>query len=362
MRTQSVGGTGSALVPGYDGGLPVATARLVLLGTAMAFVGLRVAGVSLSLQTQAGIYLVGMVAMNLPHGGFEHFANLRRRGAIFQGWYLGAYLGLIAFFLVVLFVAPVAGLALAIGVAMAKGGLADVHAMAVLAGDDHLRSRSQRWLAAAVRGGVVMAVPMVVYPETFYTFSSYMVSIFEPGALAAVIGPEELAVTRPLIGGVFAALAVAHVGIGARTATGSGAYRADVLETLALIVFFVAVPVIVAVGLYFPFWYSARQVARETAIEDDEAGATGEWGILDVLEADDSRLVALGAWGVLVVGALATFGLAALVWTVSPNPLGGATLLPGLVAFWSIFISVIALPHVVIGGVLDRTRGIWYVP
>ena len=63
-----------------------------------------------------------------------------------------------------------------------------------------------------------------------------------------------------------------------------------------------------------------------------------------------------------VVGAVATFGLAALLWTVSPQPLGGAPLLMGLVAFWSVFISIIALPHVVVGAVLDRGRGIWHVP
>jgi hypothetical protein len=32
------------------------------------------------------------------------------------------------------------------------------------------------------------------------------------------------------------------------------------------------------------------------------------------------------------------------------------------VAFWSIFVSVIALPHVVVGSWLDGERGIWYVP
>jgi hypothetical protein len=45
-----------------------------------------------------------------------------------------------------------------------------------------------------------------------------------------------------------------------------------------------------------------------------------------------------------------------------PNPLGDATLLPGLVAFYTIFVCIIALPHVVVGHWLDRTRGLWYVP
>lgn len=60
-------------------------------------------------------------------------------------------------------------------------------------------------------------------------------------------------------------------------------------------------------------------------------------------------------------GALATFAVLAVVYLVVPNPLGGAALLPGAVALWSVFISIVALPHVV-GSLLDRERGIWYVP
>jgi len=32
------------------------------------------------------------------------------------------------------------------------------------------------------------------------------------------------------------------------------------------------------------------------------------------------------------------------------------------VAFWSVFISIVALPHIVVGSLLDQDRGIWYVP
>jgi hypothetical protein len=53
--------------------------------------------------------------------------------------------------------------------------------------------------------------------------------------------------------------------------------------------------------------------------------------------------------------------LAAVYWAF-PNPLAGTSFLPGAVAFWSVFISIVALPHVVVGSLLDRDRGIWYVP
>jgi len=348
------------LIPEVAGGTTLGVSRAALLALVAVFAGATLVGVEVPLQTQAVVYLFGMVAMNLPHGGFEHFNNLRRRTTEFQLRYVGLYLGSIAAFVTLLFVAPVAGLALAISVAVAKGGHGGLHVMDATYGTDHLQTTFQRVLAVVVRGGAVMAVPIFFFPETFHAFSAIMVDIFEPGALAAVSPYFDL--TRWLIGAGYGALLVAHLGLGYVRSTGSGAYLADAVETLLLVVYFAVVPVVIAVGLYFPLWYSARQVARTTAVDDDTAGETTGEGLLAVLDSNDTRLVALGAWGVLIVGSIATFGLAALLWTLSPQPLGGESLAIGLVAFWSIFISIIALPHVVIGSWYDRDRGIWYVP
>lgn len=348
------------LVPEVPGGTTLAVSRVALLALTVAFAGAAIAGVELSLRTQAFVYLFGMVALNLPHGGFEHFNNLRRRTVTFQSRYVALYLTSIAGFITLLFVAPIAGLALAISVAVAKGGHGGLHVMDATYGTDHLRSKPQRALAALVRGGAVMAVPIFFFPETFHTFSEIMVDIFEPGGLAAVSPYFDL--TRWLIGGGFGALLVAHLSLGYARAAGTGSYVADAVETLLLVVYFAVVPVVVAVGLYFPLWYSARQVARTTAVDSEPEESTSGEGVLAILDSDDTRLVALGAWGVLIAGSVATFGLAALLWTLAPQPLGGESIAIGLVAFWSIFISIIALPHVIIGSWYDRDRGIWYVP
>ena len=349
------------LVANASGGLPLTASRLSLVVVAAVFGVGRLSGLSVSLRAQAVVYLLGMVAMNLPHGGYEHFENLRRRATAFQAKYIVAYLTGITLFVALFFVAPVAGLALAVSVAVLKGGFGGVQSMKALYGTDHLRTRPQRWLAAIVRGSAVMMVPMVFWTDTFYAFSAVMVNIFEPGALSAVAG--DLATRRLALGIGYGALLVAHLGFGYHRSTGTGSFRADAAETLLLVAYFAVVPVVVAVGLYFPLWYSARQVARSTAVDkpavdpDDHDG-----GLLDALDAEDPARVTLASWGVLIVGSVATFGLAAVIWTLSPRPLGGAGLRIGLVAFWSIFVSIIALPHVVVGAWLDHTRGIWYVP
>lgn len=338
--------------------LSLTVSRVGLLAVAVAVAALRLGGVSIPLETQAIAYLVGMVALNLPHGGYEHFANLRRRTNEFRWQYVGGYLLAVAAGIGLFLVAPVVGLTLAIAVVVAKGGGGDLYVLEATAGTGHLRSRTQKLLAVAARGGAAMAVPIVAFPNTFHTFSAIMVAVFDPGALGPVSSLFD--VTRPLIGGGYGAVLAGHLALGFHRRDGSGSWRADAAETLLLVGYFAVVPVVLAVGLYFPLWYSARQVTRELAVDSDPSEGT------DLLGSDDTAgsvgAVALRAWGILIGGALATGLVVAAVWLAAPNPLGGAGLLLGGVAFWSIAISIVALPHVVVGGVLDRKRGIWHVP
>ncbi|MFB6296266.1 MAG: Brp/Blh family beta-carotene 15,15'-dioxygenase [Halobacteriales archaeon] len=329
--------------------------RLSLAALAVGFGALGAAGVGVPLRAQMVVYLVGMVALNLPHGGYEHVENLRRRRPTFRWRYVAAYLALIAGFVGLFLLAPVAGLALALCVAMAKGGLGGLRVMDATSGTDHLKSRGQRALAAAVRGGAVMLVPIVFWPGVFFAFSSMMVGLVDPGALAPYRGAFEG--LRSVIGGGYSLALVGHVGIG-YVRGGGRSWAIDAAESVLLVAYFAAVPVLIAVGLYFPFWYSARQVARTATVESEPRAQEGH----DLLGGGGESAVALRAWGVLVAGALATFAVLAAVYAVFPNPPTGGSLLSGGVAFWTVFISIVALPHVVVGSVLDRERGIWYVP
>jgi Brp/Blh family beta-carotene 15,15'-monooxygenase len=330
--------------------------RAALGGLVVLFAGARLLGVTVSLRTQAAVYLVGMVALNLPHGGYEHFANLRRRAMRFRGRYVAGYLLLAGAFVGLFLRFPVAGLALAVTVAVLKGGGGDLYVLRATTGTGHLQSRPQRLLAVVARGGAVMAVPIVAFPSTFHAFSSLMIGMVDPGGLGGVATYFD--VTRPLIGGLYAGAVLAHLGLGFARRPGTGAWAADAAETLLLVGYFAVVPVVVAVGLYFPLWYSTRQVARELAV--DERAVDGP-DLLGGREAT-AGTVALRAWSVLVAGALATAAVAVGFWIAVPNPLPGGSLRFGAVAFWSVFISVVALPHVVVGSVLDRDRGIWHVP
>jgi Brp/Blh family beta-carotene 15,15'-monooxygenase len=292
----------------------------------------RVAGTLPSLRVQSLAYLALMLGVS---------------GEQFQAEYVAGYLLLIAGSLAVFLVAPVAGLGLALAVTALKGGHGGVRVLETLTGTDHLRERLPRAVAVAVRGGAIIVVPYLVSPGEYYMVASYMVSIVEPGGLAGLYPLVELPV-RAAVGGVYGALVVGHLAGGWARVGDTRGWRADAAETLLLVGFFAAVPPILAIGVYFPCWYATRQVARLS-------GAAGNGRALSGTAVTGALSRFLRRAALPWLGALAV--LVGMAGVVPHPPVGAVTWM----AFYSVFVSVIAVPHVVVGGWLDRRQGIWSV-
>ena len=320
--------------------------RIALGLLMLAGLGAAAAGVSLSMPAQMVGYLIGMVALNLPHGGYEHFENLRHRRVSFSLRYIVLYLGFLAAFVGFFFVAPVMALGLAFTTAVVKGGHGGLKVMDALCGTDHLQYAWQRGLAAFVRGGAIMLVPLLAWPGVYTMFSTYMVHMFDAGATLPLV--TYLGEAQAVVGSVYGLGLVLHVGGGLYTGGLSASWLTDVAETSLLVLYFAFVPMMLAVGLYFPLWYTLRQTARTTAISDADPAP--------------DRLSLPLTWAAMVLGALVTFALMAGFYVLVPNPLGGAGWLAGAVAFYTVFVCILALPHIVVGDWLDQARGIWYVP
>jgi len=320
--------------------------RRALLGLAAAFGAAALAGYSLPRDAQLVAYLVGMVGLNLPHGGYEHYVNLRHRGLPFGAGYVGRYLAMVGGLVGLFFLAPAAGTAVAFSVAMAKGGGADAAVLDGPTGATYLDGRGRRLLAALARGTPIILVPLAVQPGEVIAFATYVTNVFEPGALTPWLA--DVWRLRVAAGGVVAGSVLGHLAAGYR-ADGGAAWRVDAAETLLLVAYFAVVPVIVAIGLYFPLWYSLRQAGRSEAVRRrvDPAGDGPT----------RRQAAAIAAGGVAV-----TLALGVGLFAVAPNPLSAPTLLVSAVAFYTLFVCVIALPHVVVGALLDPDRGIWYVP
>lgn len=320
----------------------VTFSRALFVLLTLSFAVATAAGLRLSVPVQSAVYLALMLGLGLLHGGFEHVANLKGRGESLQVRYLAAYVGLLALALGLFWVAPVAGLAVALAITVLKSGGGDLHVLETLLDADYIDSPVVRGLGVLARGGAVMVVALCFHPGIFYMVSSYMVSFFEPGGLASFAWLFQWPARGVLLSG-YLLVAVLYLAVGYRRADDRQAWAVDAGELCLLVAFFAAVPPIVAVGVYFPFWYATRQLARTTAASDDHVG------LVTVL-----RRVARG--GLLPwLGGLAVFGATALFVEAAPSSPGG------WVALYSVVVAAIAVPHVLVGSWLDRRRGIWTV-
>lgn len=316
----------------------VTASRAVFLALTVGFAVGALAGVSVPMGAQAAVYVGLMGTVSLLHGGFEHVANLRGRGDAVQVRYLAAYVVLVAAALGLYLVAPVLGLAVAIAVTVCKGGYGGLSVLRATTDADlaHLHTRRGRAAGALVRGGAVMVVPALASPGVFSAVAAEMVAVFDPAAVDRVALAFDPAVRR-VVAGWYAGLVVGYLAYAALR-TGGEAWRLEAAETALLVAYFAVVPPVVAVGVYFPCWYAARQVARLTAAGGDPTLA----GV--------ARRVVRG--GLLPwLGALAVLaGLA--VWRPPTGP-------TAWVALYSVFVAAIAVPHVLVGSWLDRRQGIW---
>jgi len=292
-----------------------------------------------------------VVLLGLPHGAVDHLAPSRARGeqatdrtALAVGLlYLvlgGAYAGL-------WFLLPSVAAVAFVAITWFHWGQGDLHAAVAIAGADHLRTRAQRGLFVVVRGGLPMLVPLLAFPGEYRRVLTAFVALFGDGSL----GPWArlfAADVRLALGGGFLALTVAGLALGRRRADrGAVGWRVDAAETVLLWAYFLTVPPLFAIGIYFPLWHSARHVARLLLVDDDAAALLGERRWVPALARFARDAAPLTALSLVFLA-----GFAALVPGDPRSELGAA-------AVYLVFIAVLTLPHVVVVTAMDRAEGVW---
>lgn len=334
---------------------------ICLAAVALPFaLGVRVPPVVQYLPFAASVLVLG-----LPHGAVDHVALLRADGdpadaglrSLFSGPARGAlarvgvlYLVLGGAYLLGWAVAPAAAFAFFILLTWFHWGQGDLYALVDFVDTTHLRTEPQRVLAAVVRGGLPMLVPLVGAPAAYRAVATDVVGLFDPSA-AAALAPFFRPEARLVVGVGFGALSLVALAWGYDTARGVGpaarrSWRVDAVETTLLWGYFLVVPPVLAVGLYFCLWHSVRHIARLVVLDAPAARSlsVGErWPAVRRFARDAAPLTA---------GALVVF--AALFLAV---PADGS--LESLVAVYLVLLAVLTLPHVVVVTRMDRVQGVW---
>ena len=295
----------------------------------------------------------------MPHGAVDYVAGPRAAGGrvdlrgvatvtvlyIFLG---GAYLGL-------WFLAPVPAAVFFVLLTWFHWGQGDLYALRGLFGGAHVDDPTQAALTVLVRGGLPMLVPLVGFPGRYREVLRTFVDPFDGSVEALWLferGP------RLAMAAVFGAVTLLTLARGYRRVrrevapeTGDGdarrGWRLDAAETVLLWVYFLVVPPVLAVGVYFCLWHSLRHIARVVLLDRTsvEALSEGRWLLPTgkfALEAAVPTALALG-----IVGAL---------WAVTPSTVGT---LAGATGLYLVAIAVLTLPHTAVVVWLDREQGVW---
>jgi Brp/Blh family beta-carotene 15,15'-monooxygenase len=331
-----------------------------LLFLALTGVGALVAATGLSLPTWARYLPLALtvVLFGLPHGAIDHFVPARlgaavpidsaRRSAVAVGL---LYLLLGGGYALVWLAAPRLAALSFVGLTWFHWGQGDVWTLRRVFGADHLRARWLRAATLAVRGGLPMLVPLLAFPERYRAVLSAWVALFAaPLDLPWLFAPR----TRLALGAGFAIYCVGTLGAGRLAVDGPGGrqgWRVDAAEVGLLWAFFLLVPPLVAVGLYFACWHALRHVARLVLLAPDReppresvAFAMWLWGAVRRFAREAAPLTALSL--VLLGG----FG------TVVPATVEN---LPEYAALYLVFVAVVTLPHVVVVTLMDHAEGVW---
>lgn len=299
-------------------------------------------------------FVASVVVFGFPHGALDHLVfdrmdrlSLPRSlalvgvayavlGGLYTGWW---------------FLAPVSAFAFFILLTLAHWGQGDLYALLAFAEAEHLPTRAERALTVVVRGGLPMLVPLVSHPTEYRRVAAALVGLFAPAD--AVLAGLFTTTVQWGVGVGFALVTLTALTLGryrVRLGADRRAWRVDAGETLLLWVYFLAVPPVVGIGLYFCFWHATRHLARLSLIDGAEGGArerlaSGDLGGALRRVARDATPMTLG--GLVIVAGL---------YLAVPRQ---ATGFEGLLALYLVGIAVLTLPHVAVVTWMDVRQGVW---
>jgi len=324
------------------GGRPawVVVGGLTVLATATTAAG---ASVSVPAWARYVPLAASLLVFGLPHGAVDHLAPARAAGERptlrWLLWVGAAYLLLGGAYAALWVVAPAASAVFFVGLTWFHWGQGDLYALEAFGGS-HLGGRVHRAATVLVRGGLPMLVPLFRFPERYRQVIDAWVALFGGGVDAAwVVSPT----VRAGLAAGFAALTLGTLLAGWRRGGGRG-WRRDAAETGLLWAFFLLVPPLFAVGVYFCVWHSLRHIARLAGVDPAARRAFAERGTRGALLRTGRDAAPLTAVSLVMIAGVAV----AVGVDTDPRT---------LTALYLVFIAVLTLPHVAVVTWMDAAEG-----
>jgi len=313
------------------------TATLLLVTIACAV--LQLGGLRVPMAVQLVPFAVSILVFGLPHGAMDHLVPARLRPGTSV---LRSIAVVVAVYVVVgsltaglWLAAPLVGFAVFIGITWFHWGQGDLFVDRLLG--DGVTGRVGAALTVATRGALPMLVPFVVQPAAaLHVVVGTAASLGSaPAATGADVVPLPL---RALAGVLVLALVVVHLLVVVRS--GTPVWR-QVTEDVVLVLFFAAVPPVLAVGLYFTLWHAVRHIVRLELTDPTAA-----------VQLHRGRLLApflrfmRQAWPITVIAVVMLVALAAVLRRAD-------------LGVYLVLIAALTTPHTVVVTWMDRVQRTW---
>ncbi len=253
---------------------------------------------ALAVRWQFWPFVIGLVFLGLPHGALDHLAPLfilhKRLTPRYLALFVFGYAALVVVYLVFWHLFPLAALMVFLLCSWLHWGQGDAYFLRVFDGQPAPRSVGGRFLIWAVRGGLPIILPPLAHPQAFAQVAGGILGWYGSKSIWLLTGSERDAGLTVL------ALAIAAY-LWQSWTLSKGAFRRDAGEVALLLAYFLVVPAILAVGVYFCVWHSARHIARLMLLDDaDRAPLTlGQIGRCLGRSAVQALPMTLGALGFL---------------------------------------------------------------
>ena len=214
---------------------------------------------SVAVRWQFVPFLLGMVFLGLPHGALDHLAPLflrhRRLTPGYLLFFVLGYAALVALYLLFWRLYPAAALAVFLLFSWLHWGQGDAYFLEAFEGRPTLTGWRERLPVWLVRGGLPIILPALVFPQVFAQVAGGILHWYGGSTGRLLDG-------RGHVIALAALSSLTSVYLWQSWQAHKEGFWRDAGEVGLLLLFFCLVPPILAVGVYFCVWHSARHLAR----------------------------------------------------------------------------------------------------
>lgn len=304
----------------------------------------------LSYTYQLFPFVLSMVFLGLPHGAMDHLvpaelSSVSLPGSALRVGLLYAVLG--GLYTAWWFIDAVTALLFFIVLTWIHWGQGDLHSIKELQRGQYAGGPLINFLYVVVRGGIPMLVPLIAHPELYARFISSVLSLFSTAQVIISFSGSIRLFTLLVMGSLTVISGMYHLA----KATRQGSLRPWVytqFETVLLWTYFLTLPPIFAVGVYFCVWHSLRHIARISLVK---GGKMRDFLIrsdyLSYLSSVFSRATPLS-----IVSLACIVG----IYFAFPSSLNTTE---SMIAVYLVCISILTLPHFAIVSWMDYKEKIW---